>query len=59
VKAVDTGPSARWQHGTNLDWVGRMVEAARCVFRKYVLGPLGTAAGIGNAVHVSESRREN
>jgi methyl acetate hydrolase len=41
-------PGTRWQYGTNLDWVGRIVEAVSgerldVYFRKHILGPLGMA----------------
>jgi methyl acetate hydrolase len=39
-------PGERWQYGTNIDWVGRIVEAISgdrldAYFRKYILDPLG------------------
>jgi methyl acetate hydrolase len=39
-------PGTRWQYGTNIDWVGRIVEAVSgerldVYFRKHILGPLG------------------
>jgi CubicO group peptidase (beta-lactamase class C family) len=41
-------PGTRWQYGTNIDWVGRIVEAVSgerldVYFRKHILGPLGMA----------------
>jgi CubicO group peptidase (beta-lactamase class C family) len=41
-------PGTRWQYGTNIDWVGRIVEAISgerldVYFRKHILGPLGMA----------------
>jgi CubicO group peptidase (beta-lactamase class C family) len=41
-------PGTRWQYGTNLDWVGRIVEAVSgerldVYFHKHILGPLGMA----------------
>jgi CubicO group peptidase (beta-lactamase class C family) len=41
-------PGTRWQYGTNIDWVGRIVEAFSgerldVYFRKHILGPLGMA----------------
>ena len=41
-------PGTRWQYGTNIDWVGRIVEAVSGerldeYFRKHILGPLGMA----------------
>jgi CubicO group peptidase (beta-lactamase class C family) len=39
-------PGERWQYGTNIDWVGRIVEAVGgepldVYFRKHILGPIG------------------
>jgi len=39
-------PGTRWQYGINIDWIGRMVEAAsgedlESYFRKHIFGPLG------------------
>jgi len=39
-------PGERWQYGTSIDWVGRIVEAVSgepldAYFRKHILGPLG------------------
>ena len=39
-------PGARWQYGTSIDWVGRIVEATSgdaldVYFRKHILDPLG------------------
>ena len=39
-------PGTRWQYGTNIDWVGRIVETVGgerldVYFRNHVLGPLG------------------
>jgi methyl acetate hydrolase len=39
-------PGARWQYGTSIDWVGRIVEAISgdsldIYFRKHILDPLG------------------
>ena len=39
-------PGTRWQYGINIDWAGRMVEAAsgldlEAYFRRHVLDPLG------------------
>ena len=39
-------PGTRWQYGSNIDWVGRIVEAVSgerldVYFRKHILGPLG------------------
>jgi CubicO group peptidase (beta-lactamase class C family) len=39
-------PGTRWQYGSNIDWVGRIVEAVSgerldAYFRKHILGPLG------------------
>ena len=39
-------PGERWQYGTNLDWVGRLVESASgegldVYFRKHIFAPLG------------------
>jgi CubicO group peptidase (beta-lactamase class C family) len=39
-------PGARWQYGTSIDWVGRIVEAISgetldVYFRKHILDPLG------------------
>ncbi len=39
-------PGARWQYGTSIDWVGRIVEttsgdALDVYFRKHILDPLG------------------
>ena len=41
-------PGTRWQYGTSIDWVGRVVEAISgerldVYFRKHILGPLGMA----------------
>jgi methyl acetate hydrolase len=41
-------PGTRWQYGTNIDWVGRIVERISgerldVYFRKHILGPLGMA----------------
>jgi CubicO group peptidase (beta-lactamase class C family) len=41
-------PGTRWQYGTSIDWVGRIVEAISgerldAYFRKHILGPLGMA----------------
>jgi CubicO group peptidase (beta-lactamase class C family) len=41
-------PGTRWQYGTNLDWVGRIIEAVSgerldVYFRKHILGPLDMA----------------
>ena len=41
-------PGARWQYGSNIDWVGRLVEAVSGerldkYFLKHILGPLGMA----------------
>jgi CubicO group peptidase (beta-lactamase class C family) len=41
-------PGTRWQYGTNIDWVGRIVETVSgerldVYFRKHILGPLGMA----------------
>jgi methyl acetate hydrolase len=41
-------PGTRWQYGTNIDWVGRIVETISgerldVYFRKHILGPLGMA----------------
>jgi CubicO group peptidase (beta-lactamase class C family) len=41
-------PGTRWQYGTNIDWVGRLVEATSgerldAYFRDHILGPLGMA----------------
>jgi methyl acetate hydrolase len=41
-------PGTRWQYGTSIDWVGRIVEAVSgerldVYFRKHILGPLGMA----------------
>jgi methyl acetate hydrolase len=41
-------PGTRWQYGTNIDWVGRLVEAISgerldVYFRDHILGPLGMA----------------
>ena len=39
-------PGTRWQYGINIDWAGRMVEAASGIdletyFQRHILGPLG------------------
>jgi methyl acetate hydrolase len=39
-------PGTRWQYGSNIDWVGRIIEAVSgerldVYFRKHILGPLG------------------
>ncbi len=39
-------PGERWEYGTSIDWVGRIVEAASdqtldVYFREHILGPLG------------------
>jgi CubicO group peptidase (beta-lactamase class C family) len=39
-------PGTRWQYGSSIDWVGRIVEAISgerldVYFRKHILGPLG------------------
>ncbi|HTM49373.1 MAG TPA: serine hydrolase domain-containing protein [Bryobacteraceae bacterium] len=39
-------PGARWEYGTNVDWVGRLVEAAsgttlEAYFQRHILEPLG------------------
>ena len=39
-------PGARWQYGTSINWVGRIVEAISgepldVYFRKHILDPLG------------------
>ena len=39
-------PGARWQYGTSIDWIGRIVEAISgesldVYFRKHILDPLG------------------
>jgi methyl acetate hydrolase len=41
-------PGTRWQYGTNIDWVGRIVEAVSgerldVYLRKHIFGPLGMA----------------
>jgi methyl acetate hydrolase len=41
-------PGTRWQYGTNIDWVGRIVEAISgerldVYFRNHILDPLGMA----------------
>ena len=38
-------PGTRWQYGTNIDWVGKIVETVSgerldLYFRKHILGPL-------------------
>ena len=39
-------PGTRWQYGTNIDWVGKIVETVSgerldVYFREHILGPLG------------------
>jgi CubicO group peptidase (beta-lactamase class C family) len=41
-------PGTRWQYGSNIDWVGRIVEELSgerldVYFRRHILGPLGMA----------------
>jgi len=52
-------PGARWQYGSNIDWVGRLVEAVSGerldeYFLKHILGPLGMA---NTGFFVSPSQR--
>jgi CubicO group peptidase (beta-lactamase class C family) len=46
AKPLMFDPGERWQYGTNIDWVGRIVEAISGerldgYFRKHILDPLG------------------
>ena len=55
-------PGTRWQYGTNIDWVGRIVEAISgerldVYFRNHILGPLGMA-DTGFVVSSSQRARQ-
>jgi methyl acetate hydrolase len=55
-------PGTRWQYGTSIDWVGRLVEATSgerldLYFRKHILDPLGMA-DTGFGVSISQHARQ-
>jgi methyl acetate hydrolase len=55
-------PGTRWQYGTNIDWVGRLVETISgerldVYFRKHILDPLGMA-DTGFVVSPAQAARE-
>jgi methyl acetate hydrolase len=55
-------PGTRWQYGSNIDWVGRIVEAVSgerldVYFQKHILGPLGMA-DTGFVVSPSQRARQ-
>jgi methyl acetate hydrolase len=55
-------PGTRWQYGTSIDWVGRLVEATSgerldVYFRKHILDPLGMA-DTGFGVSLSQHARQ-
>jgi methyl acetate hydrolase len=55
-------PGTRWQYGSSIDWVGRIVEAVSgerldVYFRKHILGPLGMA-DTGFVVSPSQRARQ-